>query len=233
MRASQTAAFFDVDGTIVEGNVVRYYAYLRTCKMTQLQKALWITLFLPKVPYYMLLDAFSRRRFSQAFYRNYTNLSPTQLDGLAQDNFRALMQPRIYPGSLDQLRKHQDRNDLIVLVTNSLETLVKPLADQIQASAMIAARLCQQGGAFTGELEGGPLTDRSKAEAIVSFSKERQLDLSRCYAYADSLDDIPMLEAAGYARVVNPGRRLRKIALAKKWKILIWDLEENKKERTS
>jgi len=227
MRASQTAAFFDVDGTIVEGNVVRYYAYLRTCKMTKLQKALWVTLFLPKVPYYMLLDAFSRRRFSQAFYRNYTNLSPTQLDGLAQDHFRALMQPRIYPGSLEQLRKHQDRNDLIVLVTNSLETLVKPLADQVQASAMIAARLCQKEGLFTGELEGGPLTDRSKAEAIVSFSKEHQLDLSSCYAYADSLDDIPMLEAAGYARVVNPGRRLRKIALAKKWKILIWDLEEN------
>ncbi len=181
----------------------------------------------------MLLDAFSRRRFSQAFYRNYTNLSPTQLDGLAQDHFRALMQPRIYPGSLEQLRQHQDRNDLIVLVTNSLETLVKPLADQIRASATLAPRLCQQDGAFTGELEGGPLTDRSKAEAIVSFSKERQLDLSRCYAYADSLDDIPMLETAGHARVVNPGRRLRKIALAKKWKILIWNLGENKKERTS
>ncbi|MCH8017825.1 MAG: HAD-IB family hydrolase [Acidobacteria bacterium] len=229
----QAAAFFDVDGTILEGNIVRYYAYLRTCKMTQLEKALWIALFLPKVPYYMLLDAFSRRRFSQAFYRNYTNLSPTQLDGLAQDHFRALMQPRIYPAFLDQLRKHQDRNDLIVLVTNSLEVLVKPLADQIQASAMIAARLRQQGGAFTGELEKGPLTDRSKAEAIVSFSKARQLDLSKCYAYADSLDDIPMLEAAGYARVVNPGRQLRKIALAKKWKILIWNLEENRKERTS
>ena len=233
MRASPTAAFFDVDGTILEGNIVRYYAYLCTCKMNRLQKALWVTLFLPKVPYYMLLDAFSRRRFSQAFYRNYTNLSPTQLDGLAQDHFRALMQPRIYPGSLDQLRQHQDRNDLIVLVTNSLETLVKPLADQIRASATLAPRLCQQDGAFTGELEGGPLTDRSKAEAIVSFSKERQLDLSRCYAYADSLDDIPMLETAGHARVVNPGRRLRKIALAKKWKILIWNLGENKKERTS
>ncbi len=229
----QTAAFFDVDGTIVEGNVVRYYAYLRTCKMTQLQKALWITLFLPKVPYYMLLDAFSRRLFSKAFYRNYTNLSPTQLDGLAQDHFKALMEPRIYPGSLDQLRRHQDRNDLIVLVTNSLEALVKPLADQIGASAMIAPHLRQQGGVFTGELEGGPLTDRSKAEAIVSFSKERQLDLSRCYAYADSLDDIPMLETAGHARVVNPGRRLRKIALAKKWEILIWNLGESKKERTS
>ncbi len=213
--------------------MVRYYAYLRTCKMTRLQKALWVTLFLPKVPYYMLLDSFSRHRFSQAFYRNYTNLSPTQLDTLAPEHFRALMQPRIYPGSLDQLRKHQARNELIVLVTNSLEALVKPLAEQIQASAMIAARLCQQDGAFTGELKGGPLTDRSKAEAIVSFSKEHHLDLSKCYAYADSLDDIPMLEAVGYARVVNPGRRLRKMALAKKWKILIWNLEEGKKEQTS
>ncbi len=232
-RANQTAAFFDVDGTIVEGNIVRYYAYLRTCKMSQVQKALWVTLFLPKVPYYLLLDAFSRRRFSQVFYRNYTNLSPSQLDGLAQDHFRALMQPHIYPESLDHLRKHRDRNDLIVLVTNSLEVLVQPLADRIQASAMIAVSLCQQDGTFTGELEGGPLTDRSKAEAIVAFSKEHKLDLSRCYAYADSLDDIPMLEAVGYARAVNPGRRLRRIALARKWKILTWNLEESKKEHTS
>ena len=229
----QAAAFFDVDGTILQGNVVRYYAYLRTCEMTGLQKALWTTLFLPKVPYYMLLDAFSRRCFSQAFYRNYTNLRPTQLDGLAENHFRALMQPRIYPGSLDQLRGHRESNDLIVLVTNSLEALVKPLANRIQASAMIAARLCQKGGVFTGQLEGGPLTDQSKADAIVSFSKERQLDLSKCYAYGDSLDDVQMLETVGYARVVNPGRRLRRIALEKKWEILIWQLDESKKEQAS
>jgi len=42
-----------------------------------------------------------------------------------------------------------------------------------------------------------------------------------------------MLETAGHARVVNPGRRLRKIALAKNWEILIWNLGESKKERTS
>ena len=229
----QAAAFFDVDGTIVQGNVVRYYAYLRTCEMTELQKALWTTLFLPKVPYYMLLDAFSRRCFSQAFYRNYTNLSPTLLDGLAENHFRAVMQPRIYPGSLDQLRKHQERKDLIVLVTNSLEILIRPLANRIQAAAIIAARLRQQDGIFTGELEGGPLTDQSKADAIISFSKKRQLDLSRCYAYADSLDDVPMLETVGYARVVNPGRRLRRIALENKWEILLWQLEGSKKERAS
>lgn len=231
--SGQAAAFFDVDGTIVDGNVVRYYANLRTCNMNGLQRALWVALFLPKVPYYILLDAFSRRRFSQVFYRNYRNLSPIGLEDLAPDHFRVYMQPRIYPESLDQLRKHQARNELIVLVTNSLEPLIRPLADRIQASAMIAPSLVQQEGAFTGELEGGPLTDRSKAEAVVSFSREHQLDLSKCYAYADSLDDIPMLEAVGYARVVNPGRRLRKIALGRKWEILHWDLEESKKEHSS
>ncbi len=139
-----------------------------------------------------------------------------------------------------ELVRNQDPNaspeeqlDTIILGVSDAfrETLIDGIDELYEHSTR--ERLCQQGGAFTGELEGGPLTDRSKAEAIVSFSKERALDLSRCYDYADSLDDIPMLEAAGYARVVNPGRRLRKIALAKKWKILIWDLEENKKERSS
>jgi hypothetical protein len=44
--------------------------------------------------------------------------------------------------------------------------------------------------------------------------------LSDCYAYSDSATDLPMLEAVGYPRVVNPDRALRKIARDRNWPVL-------------
>jgi hypothetical protein len=42
-------------------------------------------------------------------------------------------------------------------------------------------------------------------------------DLADCYAYSDSITDLPMLEAVGNPTVVNPDRALRKIAVERGW----------------
>ncbi|MBL7326039.1 HAD-IB family hydrolase, partial [Escherichia coli] len=41
-----------------------------------------------------------------------------------------------------------------------------------------------------------------------------------CYAYSDSITDLPMLEAVGHASVVNPDRGLRKEASVRGWPVL-------------
>ncbi len=44
--------------------------------------------------------------------------------------------------------------------------------------------------------------------------------LEHCYAYSDSVTDLPMLEAVGHPTVVNPDRALRKEAAARGWPVL-------------
>ena len=66
-------------------------------------------------------------------------------------------------------------------------------------------------GCYTGEIEYyayGP----TKAEAIAELAESEGYDLSRCYAYSDSVTDVPMLEAVGHPHAVNPDRALRREA---------------------
>jgi len=45
------------------------------------------------------------------------------------------------------------------------------------------------------------------------------LDLRRCTAYSDSVNDVPMLSAVGTAVAVNPDAELRGIARARSWQV--------------
>ena len=45
------------------------------------------------------------------------------------------------------------------------------------------------------------------------------LDLRRCTAYSDSVNDVPMLSAVGTAVAVNPDSELRDIAKERGWQI--------------
>ena len=57
---------------------------------------------------------------------------------------------------------------------------------------------------------------------LASFARRRNVDLSRSYAYADSISDLPMLEAVGIPVAVNPDARLHAAAKEKGWQIKHW-----------
>ena len=47
-------------------------------------------------------------------------------------------------------------------------------------------------------------------------------DLHQCYAYSDSISDLPMLDSVGHPVAVNPDSRLNQIALERGWPIVIF-----------
>ena len=61
-----------------------------------------------------------------------------------------------------------------------------------------------------------------KVEAIRQIASWEGFDLSQCYAYSDSISDLPMLEAVGHPVAVNPDGRLNEIALSRGWPIVIF-----------
>ncbi|MGH3438822.1 MAG: HAD family hydrolase, partial [Sciscionella sp.] len=73
-------------------------------------------------------------------------------------------------------------------------------------------------GKYTGEL-GFYCYGEQKAEAIVELAATHGYRLEHCYAYTDSVTDLPMLEAVGHPCVVNPNRGLRRIATERAWEV--------------
>ena len=51
------------------------------------------------------------------------------------------------------------------------------------------------------------------------FRRLKGLDLSRCTAYSDSFNDVPMLTLVGHAVAVNPDTGLREQARASGWEV--------------
>ena len=97
--------------------------------------------------------------------------------------------------------------------------MVRPIAEQLGITDVIATRMVVEDGRYTGEVAyyaAGP----TKAEAARELAKERDYDLSSSYAYSDSVSDVPLLETVGHPTVVNPDRGLRRVAAERGWPVL-------------
>lgn len=216
----QLAAIFDVDGTLVGSNVVSYYAWLRMQELPPLMRPLWMAAFLGKVPYYWGLDKISRTHFNRAFYKNYAGWKPARARQLGRESFDAFTLDRIHPEAMQRLRAHREAGHRVVLLSGALDFLLEPFKDLVDD--ILCARLSEEDGVYTGHLSGTPVAGEARAKMLASFARRRGIDLSRSYAYADSISDLPMLEAVGNPVAVNPDRRLAAAAKRRGWTIQQW-----------
>ncbi len=221
-QSHDVAAFFDVDGTIVEATVVHYYAYFATYGFSDTRRTAWTAAFLPKVAYYLLLDMADRSRFNRVFYNNYRGMEVAQIRDRNDDHFEHFIRPRMFSGAIERIAEHRSRGERVVLITGSLDFIMEPVSAFLKTDELIAVKMHEKNGRLTGTLTGPPIGDEEKARVMRAYAEEHHISLAKSYAYADSSSDLPMLHSVGHATVVNPGRKLRRIAEEKDWGIKEW-----------
>jgi phosphoserine phosphatase len=77
-------------------------------------------------------------------------------------------------------------------------------------------------GRYIGQLLDVPPTGESRASALYDYAARHDLDLAEAVAYADSSNDLPMLEVVGFPVAVNPETRLASLARKRGWLIEHW-----------
>ncbi|HKZ27573.1 MAG TPA: HAD-IB family hydrolase [Rubrobacteraceae bacterium] len=219
-KAGEVAAIFDVDGTLLASNVVSHYAWLKLRDLPAALRPLWAATLVGRVPYYWALDKISRAHFNRAFYKNYRGWKPARARRLGAESFSGYVLKRLYPEAVETLREHKRAGHRVVLLSGALDFILEPFEDL--ADDVLTARLEEENGVYTGELSGTPVAGEARARMLASFARRRNVDLSRSYAYADSISDLPMLEAVGIPVAVNPDARLRAAAKEKGWQIKHW-----------
>ncbi len=190
--------------------------------MFSIQKLFWIIGFLPKIAYYLILDKISRVRFNQVFYRNYRGMDAALVKALADDMFNNYLCKKVFPEAISQIEEHKAQGDHVVLLTGSLDFIVRPIAEHFGVDTVLAAKLSEHAGKFTGELTTEPLIGEQKAIVMKKFAEQAGISLDICYAYSDSKSDLPMLDCVGNPIAVNPSKALRKLALETDWEIHEW-----------
>ncbi|MBI3911546.1 MAG: HAD family hydrolase [Armatimonadetes bacterium] len=218
----RAAAFFDVDGTLVQGTVIQYYVWLVTRSLPWPARALRIAALATQLPRYWWLDRRGRDHFLRAFYRNYAGYRQAELAALQEALFQEVVRPRLHRQGEETVRAHGTAGRKVVILSASLRFVLEPLARHLGAEALICQELVARGGFITGELDGPPLNGTERARRLREYAIHHGIDLSASYAYGDSAGDIPMLAAVGRPVAVNPTAALRREAERRGWQIDRW-----------
>ncbi|KQY62692.1 MULTISPECIES: HAD family hydrolase [unclassified Nocardioides] len=140
---------------------------------------------------------------------------------IVAETLHNIVDPLVYDEAVSLIEEHHLAGREVIIVSTSGAEVVGPIGEMLGADRVIATRLEIVDGKYTGEIDYYAYAE-TKAEAIRELAAEEGFDLSHCYAYSDSITDLPMLEAVGHPHAVNPDKELRKAAVEHEWPVLVF-----------
>jgi HAD superfamily hydrolase (TIGR01490 family) len=141
------------------------------------------------------------------------------LERLSEEIFDELMAERIWAGSRALAQLHLDAGQRVWLVTAAPVELGRIIAARLGLTGALGTVAEVRDGVYTGRLVGDLLHGPAKADALHALAAVEGLDLARCSAYSDSVNDTPMLSTVGHAVAVNPDAALRAEARRRGWEV--------------
>ncbi len=214
------AAFYDLDGTLVSTNLVHTFGFYARNDQGILRSLGRTATTLLGIPLFAATDLYSRKVFNDIFFKWYRNQSEDRLRFLAEDLFEDVIQPSIFPGTVELLEKSRSLGLRQVVVTGALDISIEPLLRHLGIEEYVANRLEFVDGVATGRLVPPVMASSTKASWIRTFAEREGISLSQCFCYADSMSDLPMLSMVGHPTATNPDLRLRSTALRHDWPVL-------------
>ena len=214
------AAFFDVDNTIMRGASIFHFAV--GLARHHFFSGREIFGFATKQLKFVMSGSEDLEDMASATEAALSFVEGRRVDELltlAEQIFDESMTDKLIPGSLALAQAHLDAGDQVWLVTATPVELASLLARRLGLTGALGTVAEVENGVYTGRLTGAPLHGLAKAEAIRALATREGLDLSRCSAYSDSANDIPMLSAVGVPVAVNPDSTLRIHARENDWRI--------------
>jgi len=148
--------------------------------------------------------------------------------------------PTFFAQAVERVAWHARQGHEIVLVSGTLDPLARGAARALESGLaargiaatirVFATRLEESDGMWTGRILGKAMFGEAKARAAIRFTKDMRLELERCYAYGDSLNDRWLMESVGWPIAVNPSNDLRSIARKQGWPVVYWNQEKGSRQ---
>lgn len=212
-------AFFDVDKCVLSVNtatlwVRREYRAGNITRSQALRATFWVGLY--HLGYvrmeHVLHDA----------VKNLRGLNERDVIDRTLTFYREEVVQTVKPKAREAIARHKAAGDLIFLLTSSSNYLSAPLGDTLQIDGFLANRFEVEDGHFTGRAVLPFCFGAGKVVHAAVIADKLRVPLKECVFYTDSYSDLPMLEAVGEPVVVDPDRRLLRLAMKRGWRIERW-----------
>ncbi|ROT31976.1 HAD family phosphatase [Micromonospora sp. HM5-17] len=216
----RAAAFFDVDNTIMQGASIYWLArglaarnYFTT---RDLARFAWQQL---RFRVLATEHAGSMSRAKEVALAFVAGWRVEDVERLTEEIFDELMAPRIWRGTRALAEQHLADGQRVWLVTAAPVEIGRVIAARLGLTGAIGTVAEIRDGVYTGRLVGDLMHGTAKADAVTQLAAAEGLDLSRCAAYSDSSNDLPMLSTVGRAVAINPDSALRRTARERGWAV--------------
>ena len=218
-------AVFDMDGTLLPSNVVETFLWLRLVELDGAGRRRELVSLARRVPSWLAAERKDRGAFLRAVYRRYRGADLAALDLLVDEVVAPHVLERVSGAALRRVREHRAAGHRTVLITGAVQSLTRPLAPlfDVIVSVDLEDRADPDGvRRATGFLRRPPLVGEARAAWLEQYAARENVDLSQCYAYADSHSDLPLLRTVGRPTAVSPDVPLFRAARAARWPVEDW-----------
>jgi putative phosphoserine phosphatase/1-acylglycerol-3-phosphate O-acyltransferase len=151
--------------------------------------------------------------------------------------------PAFFPEAIHRVAWHASQRHAIVFVSGTLQQLAEQAARAMESQVarlgivaeihVIATRLEEAAGNWTGRISGAAVFGEEKARAVRRLALNWGLKLATSYAYGNTTHDRWMLAAVGRPTAVNPSQELARIARLHGWPEIRWNKAESQDRRGS
>ena len=215
-KGPKIGALFDLDQTLLAGFSATSFVRERLTSGQMSPQELGTTF------YGALSFALGRTGFSAlmtATTAAYRGLAEAMLEEVGEEVFIKHLATQIYPEARAIVEAHQEAGHTIAIITSATRYQAEPLARDMGIEHVLCTELEVKEGVFTGEVIRPTCYGEGKAVAGRSLAARVDLDLDESYFYTDSHEDLPLLEAVGRPRPLNPNRQLAQIAKERQWPV--------------
>lgn len=214
----KVAAFFDFDGTIIDG----YSA------LALLKERLTHGQINPVDTVKVVLTGIGTRTghaevedFMKAGLAIFKGKTVEELDEMGRKFTRSVLGGYLYADALEKITEHQKAGHTVVIASSALPFQIDALAEELGIEHVICTKLAvDDEGRFTGEVDGEMLWGKPKALAVQAFAREHGIDLDNSFAYANGDEDVDFLSTVGNPRPTNPEPELAAIAKRRGWPVV-------------
>jgi putative phosphoserine phosphatase/1-acylglycerol-3-phosphate O-acyltransferase len=211
------AAFFDFDGTLIDGySASALYAHrfrnfeIGPAEMLHTLRA-------------TLGDTLSEDGFEELLVRGihgWTGRTPEDVAELGERLFAGGIAGTLFHDAWRIVKAHQRQDHTIIIATSATRFQVAPLARELGIDHVLCTELESEGGLLTGRLAGRTLWGPGKVAAIEAFAKRESLGLADAFGYANGDEDVEFLASVGHPHAVNPQPTLGNAAERQGWPML-------------
>lgn len=215
------AAFFDVDKTLMRGSTMYYFATglvrRRFISPRQIGEIAWRQLRFAVSGREHLGDVAAIIEQAQELV---AGRRVQEIVALGEEIYAERMADKLWPGAVALVDEHLAKGHQVWIVTSTGQEIADMISAQLKITGALGTKSESKDGIYTGRLAGKPLHGPAKADAVVELAERQGLELSRCFAYSDSSNDIPMLSRVGNPVAVNPDKQLREHATRLGWPVV-------------